>query len=225
MEQFFSDPSLYTFARGPMVWIAFIAFFVGMLYRIYSILQMAKREKIIFPYLSVKYTLRSLLHWLVPYASISMRRHPWFTAITFAFHISLLAVAIFLKAHVELWQESWKISWWSLPVGLGDFLTIIVLVCLILLVLRRLSQRDVKFLTSRSDYIVLTIVALPFLTGFLAHHELLLEYKIMLTIHMIAGELMLIAVPFTKLSHMFVFFLTRAHTGSEFGAVRHSRDY
>ncbi len=225
MEQFFKDPSIYTFVRGPLLWLAFLVFFLGIFYRIATTLREAKKEKIVYPYLSLRYTLRSLFRWLIPYGSISMRRHPWFTAITFLFHICLIAVSLFLVAHVELWYESWEIRWWTLPVSLADGMTLIVIFCIILLILRRLFQSDIRFLTSSSDYLVLTLVALPFITGFFAHHELVLEYKTMLTIHMLSGEIMLMAIPFTKLSHMFMFFLTRAHTGSEFGAVRHSRDF
>lgn len=225
MEQFFLDPSIYTLVRGPLVWLAFIVFFGGMLYRVILTLKKAKKEKIIYPYLSLKYTLRSIFRWFTPYGSISMRKHPWFTAITFIFHICLIFTPLLLTGHIELWYESWGISWWAFPVPLADAMTFIAILCFFLLLLRRLYQTDIKFLTSFSDYIVLTLVALPFITGFLAHHELLLEYKIMLTIHMFTGEIMLIAIPFTRLNHMFMFFLTRAHTGSEFGAVRHSRDY
>ncbi len=211
--------------RGPLVWIAFIVFIGGTFYRIYKTIQLAKKEKIIYPYLSLKYTLRSFIHWLTPYGSISMRRHPWFTLITFVFHISVILTPIFLAGHIELWYESWKLNWWSLPQGLADAMTLIVIVSLILLLIRRLIQSDIKFLTGKGDYLAIALVALPFITGFLAHYELLIEYKTMLTIHMITGEIMLATIPFTRLSHMFFFWLTRAHTGSEFGAVRHSRDY
>lgn len=225
MEQFFKDPSIYTLVRGPLVWIAFIVFIGGTFYRIYKTIQLAKKEKIIYPYLSLKYTVRSFIHWLTPYGSISMRRHPWFTLITFVFHISVILTPIFLAGHIELWYESWKLNWWSLPQGLADAMTLIVIVSLILLLIRRLIQSDIKFLTGKGDYLAIALVALPFITGFLAHYELLIEYKTMLTIHMITGEIMLAMIPFTRLSHMFFFWLTRAHTGSEFGAVRHSRDY
>lgn len=225
MEQFLKDPSIYTLVRGPLVWLAFLIFIIGTLYRVMKILRTARNDKIIYPYLSLKFTIRSLLVWLTPFGSISMRKHPWFTTITFLFHICILMTAIFLTGHIELWQESWGISWWALPVGLADAMTIAVILILALLVIRRITQKDVRFLTSTSDYITLTLVALPFITGFLAHHELLIEYKVMLTIHMLSGEIMLIAIPFTKLSHIFIFFLTRAHTGSEFGAVRHTRDF
>lgn len=225
MEQFFSDPSIYTLVRGPLVWIAFIVFFGGTFYRMWKTLKLAKKEKVIYPYLSFKYTLRSIFHWLTPFGSISMRAHPWFTLLTFVFHICVIITPLFLSGHIELWYDSWKLSWWSLPQDLADAMTVIVIVCLILLVIRRVVQPDVRFLTGKGDYLAIALVAGPFITGFLAHYELLLEYKLMLTMHMITGEIMLIAIPFTRLSHMFFFWLIRAHTGSEFGAVRHSKDY
>ncbi len=225
MEQFFKDPSIYTLVRGPLVWLSFILFIGGMLYRVSVILKMAKEEKVIYPYLSLKYALRSLLHWLIPYGSISMKKHPWFTFISFLFHICLLLTVLFAPGHIELWKESWGINLWALSAKLGDYLTLVVLACLFLLLLRRIFQRDVSFLTSPMDYLILALVSMPFLTGFLSHHELLFDYRLMLTIHMLSGEILLILIPFTKISHMFLFFLTRAHTGSEFGAVRHSRDY
>lgn len=225
MKQFFLDPSIYTLVRGPLVWLSFIVFFVGTFYRIWRTLKLAKRERVIYPYLSLRYTLRSLFHWLMPFGSISMRAHPWFTIITFVFHICVILTPVFLAGHIELWYDSWRLSWWSLPQGLADAMTLIVIFCLILLIIRRIVQPDVKFLTEKADYLAIALVAAPFITGFLAHYELLLDYKLMLTIHIITGQLMLIAIPFTRLSHMFLFWLTRAHTGSEFGAVRHSRDY
>ncbi|HHW20289.1 TmcC family electron transfer complex membrane anchor subunit [Thermodesulfovibrio thiophilus] len=225
MEQFLNDPSIYTLARGPLVWLAFIVFFTGMFYKITSMLKMAKSERVIYPYLSLKYTLRSLIHWLTPYGSISMRKHPWFTSITFIFHICVIVTPIFLAGHIELWHESWGVSWCELPVSVADSMTMVVISCIIILIVRRIFQSDVRFLSSSGDYIALTVVLMTFLTGFLAHNELLLEPRVMLTIHFITGEIMLMSIPFTRLSHMFFFWLTRAHTGSEFGAVRHSKDY
>jgi nitrate reductase gamma subunit len=47
----------------------------------------------------------------------------------------------------------------------------------------------------------------------------------MLVLHIVTGEIMLAAIPFTRLSHMFYAPFTRAYIGSEFGAVRHARDW
>src|SRR4030067_974280 len=67
-------------------------------------------------------------------------------------------------------------------------------------------------------------VVMPFISAFLAYHQWLLPNKTMVILHMLFGEIMLIAIPFTRLGHMFYFFLTRAYMGSDHG-FRHSRDW
>jgi len=82
----------------------------------------------------------------------------------------------------------------------------------------------VKYLTSFKDYVLLLMVALPFITGFLAYHQFFF-YKQMVIVHVISGEIMLILIPFSRFSHMIVAPLTRAYMGSEFGNVRHAKDW
>ncbi len=86
-------------------------------------------------------------------------------------------------------------------------------------VLRRIALPDVRLITTAYDYLLLAIVAAPFITGFLAYHQFS-GYQFWVIVHVLSGEIMLIAIPFTKLSHMLLFFLTRAHIGSEMGQRR-----
>jgi hypothetical protein len=71
---------------------------------------------------------------------------------------------------------------------------------------------------------MLSMSFLPFITGFLAYHQVVLPPKTMTILHMLSGELMLVAIPFTRLAHMFYFFLTRSFMGSQF-ALWHTRDW
>ena len=89
---------------------------------------------------------------------------------------------------------------------------------------RRLINPEVQYVTSASDYILLAIVAAPFITGFLAYYQWF-AYQTLLILHILSGEIMLVAIPFTRLSHMLLAPLTRAYMGSEFGGVRHARDW
>ena len=43
---------VYEFARGPLVWIAFILFIGGGLYQLISMLRLAKKDKVVLPYFS-----------------------------------------------------------------------------------------------------------------------------------------------------------------------------
>jgi nitrate reductase gamma subunit len=216
---------VYSFVSGPLVWLAFIVFIGGCLYRlIHLIMLVNQKEKFIFTYMSFKYSFRSIFHWIVPFATESWRLHPILTIATFAFHICLLIVPIFLLSHVVLWDEAWNISWWSLPDSVSDFMTFIVIAGCVFFLIRRLKLPEVKFVTSASDYIILAIVAAPFVMGFLAYHQWF-GYQFLLILHIISGEVMLMAIPFTRLSHMLFAPLTRAYMGSEFGGVRGAKDW
>jgi nitrate reductase gamma subunit len=174
--------------------------------------------------MSWKYSLRSILHWIIPFATVNWRRHPVLTIFTFAFHICLIVTPIFLLSHIILWQEAFDISWWSLPDAVADVMTVIVIASCVFFLVRRFTQPEVQFVTSASDYVILAIVAAPFVTGFLAYHQWF-AYQTMMILHIVSGEIMLAAIPLTRLNHMIFSPLTRAYMGSEFGKVRHARDW
>lgn len=216
---------LYQFVSGPMVWISLIVFLGGSLFRLIRMMVLVvRKERFIFTYMSWKYSMRSILHWITPFATENWRRHPVLTIATFLFHICLILVPVFLLSHIVLWDESWSISWWSIPEGLADFMTMIVIGGCIFFLVRRLKLPEVRFVTSASDYVILALVVAPFITGFLAYHQWV-AYKAVIIIHILTGEIMLMAIPFSRLIHMLFSPLMRAYMGSEFGGIRHAKDW
>jgi len=216
---------IYGLVSGPLAWAAFILFFGGSLYRLISMAVLARRkDPVVYEYMSLRFALRSLVHWVLPFASLNMRRKPLTTLVGFAFHLCLLAAPVFLLAHVILWKEYWNVSWWNLPDGVVDFMTVIVMAGCLFFFVRRLVLPEVRFLTGPSDFAILAVAAAPFVTGFWAYHQLP-GHEIMGIVHMVSGEILLAAIPFTRLSHMLFFPFTRAYMGSEFGGVRHARDW
>jgi len=217
--------AFYNFITGPLAWAAFILFIGGTLFRVIQMAVLARQKDIgVYSHMSPYYAARSILHWVVPYASVNMKKHPLFTFVSFLFHICVLAIPLFLLAHVVLVKESWDVSWWVLPEVLADVMTIAVVAAGIFFALRRRMQREVRYLTSASDFILLAMVVAPFITGFWAQHQYA-GFRYMTIAHILSGELLLAAIPFTRLSHMFMFPFTRGYMGSEFGAVRHAKDW
>jgi nitrate reductase gamma subunit len=217
--------TVYIFVSGPLAWVAFILFIGGSLFRLINLIILVHRkEKFIYSYMSLKYSLRSILHWSTPFATDNMRKHPALTIVAFAFHICLLLTPIFLLAHVILIDEAWDVSWWTLPDGAAQIMTLIVVAGCVFFLVRRLVRPEVNYVTSASDYIMLAIVAAPFVTGFIAYYQWF-DYPIFMLLHVLAGEIMLVAIPFTRLSHMLFAPLTRAYMGSEFGGIRHAKDW
>lgn len=217
--------ALYNFAVGPLAWFAFAVCFIGLIGRIFLIINRAKKQDtMIFAYLSPKYGFRSWFAWLTPYYARNWKLNPVMCFVTFAFHIGLLIAPVFLSAHMIMLDEAigWRLP--SIPDHIGDLLTVVVIVACGYFAYRRATNSVVKYISDWTDWAILAVVALPFITGFLAYHQVF-AYKAVLTMHILAGEAMLIAIPFTKLSHMVVGPMIRYYMGSEFGGVRHTKDW
>ena len=215
---------MYDFARGPLVWIAFAILIIGTIYRLVSAYMLAKKDKVVLPYMKWKFGLRSIAHWIVPFGSKSMRMRPVFTILSFLFHACLLLTPIFTLGHVALWRESWGLNWWTLPDGLSFLMTLIVILGGVMFFMRRIADPTVRFVTSWHDFALILVVVAPFATGLMAHFHIF-AYKPVITIHMFTGALWLAVIPFTRVVHMIFFPFTRAYMGNEFGYVRHSRDW
>ena len=215
----------YAILTGPLAWISFILFFAGIAYRLIKMfVSINQSEKFIYSYISLKYSIRSIFHWLLPFGTVNWRKHPVLTIVTFAFHLCLVLTPVFLLSHVILWDEAFNISWWTLPDALSDIMTAIVIGCAIFFLIRRFARPEVKYVTDISDFIILIIVVMPFITGFMAYHQWF-AYRFFFMLHIFSGEVMLVTIPFTRLSHMIFSPFTRAYMGSEFGKVRCARDW
>jgi len=215
---------MYEFVTGPLAWLAFGIFFVGMLWRLVWYIRGLNWQMDRVTYTTnvaygIKGALRSIFFWLVPFGTHSWRFYPGFTIIVFVFHICLLVTPVFLMGHNVLLLERWGFSLPTLPEGMADFMTILVMVAALFIILRRIALPEVRILTTPYDYLVLAIAVAPFLTGFLAYHQVG-NYDFWIIAHVIAGEIMLVAIPFTKLSHFLLFFLSRAQLGMDYGIKR-----
>ncbi len=215
---------IYELARGPLAWVALIIFVAGSLYRIISMLVSGKKEPALDPSASFKGAVRSILHGLIPFGSNYMRRKPVFIIVTVGFHLGVILVPLFLLAHIVLWYESWEILWWSLPDFLADLMAVWVILACAYFLVRRWLVPEVKKVTRPGDILLLTIILLTFLTGFLAYHQWG-PYRPILILHVLAGELLLMAIPFSKLGHMLFFMFSRAYMGAEYGKVLNAREW
>ena len=115
--------------------------------------------------------------------------------------------------------ERWGFSLPTLPEGLADAMTLGVIVAAVFIILRRIALPEVRIITKPYDFVVLAIAVAPFLTGFLAYHQVG-SYDFWIVAHVVCGEIMLVAIPFTKLSHFLLFFLSRAQLGMDYGIKR-----
>jgi nitrate reductase gamma subunit len=215
---------MYEFVTGPLAWFSFTVFFIGIIVRIVLYIRGLdwKADRVTYRVnvaYGVKGALRSIFFWLFPYGTHSWRNNPWFTFWVFLMHVGLLLTPVFLLGHNVLLRERWGFSLWTLPEGVAEVLSILVIVAAVLLVLRRIALPEVRLITTAYDYLMLAIAVAPFFTGLLAFYRAP-DYSFWLVLHIICGEIFLVAIPLTKLSHFILFFLSRAQLGMDYGIKR-----
>jgi nitrate reductase gamma subunit len=215
---------MYQFITGPLLWLTFGIFFVGLIVRAVTYIRGLDWQLDRVAYkahfrLGIKGAIQSIVHWLVPFGSHGWRAKPLYTIIFFVFHLGLVVTPLFLVGHAIILKERFGINWPTIPMGLADILTIGVMLTTVFIVIRRLGLPEVRILTTCYDYSLLLLTVTPFLTGFLAVHQAG-DYSFWLYTHILSGELLLIAIPFTKLFHVIGFFLSRGQIGMDFGIKR-----
>jgi nitrate reductase gamma subunit len=215
---------MYEFVTGPLAWIAFAIFFIGLFVRFilyikgldWQLDRVTYGQNIGF---GIRGAVRSVGFWLLPYGTRSWRYYPGFTLLVFVFHLGLLVTPIFLLGHNVLLEERWGFRLPALPESLSDGMTVAMLMAAAFILLRRLALPEVRVLTKPYDVLIWLIAIAPFLTGFIAYHQIG-PYQFWLIVHILCGEIMLVAIPITKLSHFLLFFLSRAQLGMDFGIKR-----
>lgn len=215
---------MYQFISGPLVWLAFIVFFIGLIARIVWYVRGLDWQIDRVAYSAhlgagIKGALRSIVHWLIPYGAKNWRLRPLFTIVLFAFHIGVIITPIFLEGHVVLLNQRLGLQWPTLPSFAADFLTVTVIIAALCIVIRRIGLPEVRILTTWYDYLLILLTVAPFCTGFLAVHRIG-NYDFWLLMHILSGEVLLVAIPFTKLYHVVGFFLSRMQIGMDYGIKR-----
>jgi nitrate reductase gamma subunit len=191
---------MYQFVTGPLAWLSFAIFFIGLIVR--TVLYIKgfswKRSRVTYNEnvsYGIKGALRSIFFWFFPFETRSWRNHPGSAALVFTFRIGLVVIPIFLLAHNIVLKERWGLSFWTLPETTADILTIAVIVSALLLILRCMALPQIRNITAAYDYVLLAILVAPFITGFLAYHQVP-NYRFWLITHIVCGEIILIAIPF-----------------------------
>lgn len=207
---------MYDFIRGPLVWAAFLVFILGTVYQVYRFYQLSRPKD--------RFLLRvpfgkppkdpdaapdelALTWWQQMQLSV-VGINPIMVFVTTVFHLALVITPFFVLGHNVLLDLAWHVSLPSVPEAISDGFTAVVIAGGIFFLLRRMFLARVRAISTAYDYLVLLIATAPFITGFMAYHHLF-DYDTVIILHILAGELMLMAVPFTKLVHMPYFFINR----------------
>jgi len=130
-----------------------------------------------------------------------------FSITSFLFHIGVIIVPLLLADHVFLWETFLGIGLPAIGQGLADSLALLTIASALTLLALRIFMRRLRSMSRSSDYILLILVALPFVTGFLASHPLVnpFPWRIVMLFHFLSADALLLLIPFSKLAHIVLF--------------------
>lgn len=218
----FSWAFAYDFLKGPMVWVSFIVFIFGTLFQIFKFSSlMSKPERIRLSagpgkFISSPPSPENKKSWYLRFKLSIAGVNPFMTSVTVVFHVLLLVLPIFVLGHNILLNNAFGISMVSLPENISHRLTLVVILCALIFLYRRIWLYRVRLITTFEDYLFLILAAAPFISGFLAYEQFFPNYKLVIGLHILSGELMLMAVPFTKFIHMIFMLIVRFKIDGEY---------
>ncbi len=207
---------LLEFARGPVMTFALTVFIGGMAFRIFSLFLMwrtrdssegSSRERS-----SFSAAVREIIRRLWPQAAYKQRT--MFDLVNgYVFHFGLAIIVFALAPHILFIKDLTGLSWGALPNNLIYAVSIITLGSLIAALAKRFSNPAQKIISTFDDWFSWLVVFLPVLTGVIATSHLGARYETLFALHILSVALLLVWLPFGKLMHFFLVFITRGQTG------------
>ena len=215
--------SILDFARGPFFQVALIIFIAGMVYRLVTVIALGFSKDRVPATGSkaggvVKSFLKGIFIWpFVPWVKGTFNGNPIIFLAGGLFHLGLFVVTILGAAHMLVWKSLLGFGWPTLPLPIVDFLAAVSIISMIALLILRRTHPVLRLISGVPEFVNWLLVFLPMLTGYMMTHHLFFRYEVLFSIHMIAVNVMLIWIPFSRISHFVFYFFSRVIHGTEFG--------
>ena len=192
-------------ARGPIFQFAFLFMVLGLLRHLVltivnigiAIWRASDRR------IPLKAVAKATIEWLMPIGKL--RGSVLFSITSFIMHIGLILVPVFLFSHIALWKRGLGIDFALPSMGLAaaDLLTLVTIATIFAILAMRIVGRDARELSRFEDYAILVLLAVPFISGYLALHPAInpFAYSATMLVHVMGANLIMVLMPLTKLTH------------------------
>jgi nitrate reductase gamma subunit len=209
-----NQQALLDFVRGPGLQIAAAVFVLGIVYRMLHLILLGRKKNLAAPRGSEWGPgLHTMWHRSLVFGKQTSRGY-FILSTGYIFHFGFLITLLFLSQHIDLLRTILKFGWPALPPGLISITAILSIAAMIALLVHRFTDPVKRLISDYQDYLTWALTFLPLLSGIMLKQGIALAYQQMLIVHIATLELLLIAIPFTKLAHMFTTFSARWYNGA-----------
>jgi len=200
--------------RGQGFQIAVIIFIAGVIIRVAEILLLGRKANLAEAKGSeMSSGLRTIVTRSIPDKS-TFQRSTFTIVAGYVFHIGLFVTIFLFAPHILMFKDVIGFGWPSLPTPVVDAIAVVTIIALLAVLVHRMRNTVLRFLTNTEDYLAWMVTILPLITGYIAFHRIGMTAPTLLAIHILSVELLLIVFPFTKLMHSFTIVLSRWYGGA-----------
>ena len=199
--------NLLDLARGPLFAFCLLVMVLGLgRHVILQLYMLAVRKGKRLRNVTWDRVLRDSLGWAFPVRHL-IPGTVAFSLVSFLLHIGGILVPVFLADHVVLWESLLGVNLPSLDRVAADVLTLVTIACVLILFALRLAIPRLRAMSRSTDFLLLWLVLVPFLSGFLARQPAWnpLPWEWMMLVHILSAEALMLSIPFTKLSHIVLY--------------------
>lgn len=217
---------LLEFARGPGLTVSVAIFLAGLAWRLYRIFRRPARNDFSQPRAGVSPLAgaRAIFAKMLPPKGVKIRGAQMLNA--YGYHIGLAVVAFAFAPHIAFIARHLGLHWPALPDPVTYVATAVAILGLVLALVMRLSHPVLRLLSGFDDYFSWAVTMAPLLTGMALIERpyypapvvapALPTNPTLLAVHLLTLELLLVWLPFGKLSHAVLVFVSRWRTGTDF---------
>lgn len=208
-----NEVELLNWARGPgLVGASFIMVF-GIVLRLFEIFSLGKPKE----YAEIRNSGTMGGFKTIIQRSIPEPRYWRYIGAAYLFHVGLFVVMFFFTPHILMFASIFGFSWPALPNFIIDIFSVLTIGSMIYVLVSRFTNPTRRILTVTQDYLIWLVTFLPVITGYMTFHRFGSDYTCLLAIHLLSVELLMVVLPFSKLTHAFSFAISRWYTGASFG--------
>ena len=214
---------ILAFSRGPFFQAALLVFIAGMAYRLVRIMFLgwppdhvpSRGSKL---WGVARSFLKSIIIWpFIPWVKNTFKCNPVVYLAGGLFHLGLFGILILGTAHMLVWKSLLGFGWKTLPFPIVDWLAAVTIMAIVILFVNRLVHPVLKLISGPAEWLNLLFVFLPMVSGYVMAHHLWFRYEVLFSIHMITVNILLIWIPFSRISHFMFYFFSKAIHGADFG--------
>ena len=208
---------LLEFARGPALQVAAYILVAGSIWRFVGILMLKEKVDHSEPRKSTGLMSAFKVIYTRSFTAEPFKKATLYPKmLAYVMHVGLFAVVFLFVPHIMFFEGFLGFDWPGIPNSVVYLFGVAAVVSGFALLVRRLTSPVLKLISNFDDYFSWLVTMMPLATGLLIPVRLGIRYETLLAIHILSVVLLMIWLPFGKLGHTFLVFITRGTTGIAF---------